>query len=82
MKITIPPPNDDREMLLRGCGEGWASATLNRATNRSFENIYMRMNIYMKAAMATNPFLLLLRASVPAVAGTEDGDALTTLAIS
>ena len=32
--------------------------------------------------MATIGFLLLLRASVPAVAGTEDGDALTTLAIS
>ena len=26
------------------------STTLNRATDRSFENIYMRMNIYMKAA--------------------------------
>ena len=63
---------------VRGCGEGWASATLNRATNRSFENIYMRMNIYMKAAMATNPFLLLLRASVPAAAGTEGGNALNT----
>ena len=38
----------------------------------------MPMNIYEGRKMATIRFLLLLRASVPAAAGTEGGNALNT----